>query len=189
MGTCLYESSASAYVGNVFVGMEKYTYFTLRNANRDIRLLKLLPGPRGSPCVGCLRPGPLGDSTPDYAALSYTWGEPVKSQSLTISNEKAERHTLPITQNLQDALDHIRDEKESQMLWVDAVCIDQNNVPERSQQVRQMPKIFQKASNIVVWLGLASDDSDIAIRNIQALSMIDWEGENLPLVGIIRDRP
>jgi hypothetical protein len=39
------------------------------------------------------------------------------------------------------------------LLWVDALCIDQNAVSEKSQQVSLMADIFRQADNVVVWLG------------------------------------
>lgn len=55
------------------------------------------------------------------------------------------------------------------MLWADAICIDQNNIPERNQQVRIMRKIFSQADRVLSWLGPAADSSDLAFDFCNAL--------------------
>jgi hypothetical protein len=49
-------------------------------------------------------------------------------------------------------------------MWVDAVCIDQENDQEKEHQIQLMAKIYGQASRVIVWLGEAADDSDQAVR-------------------------
>ena len=56
--------------------------------------------------------------------------------------------------------------------WVDALCIDQNNIPERNAQVSRMKDIYERARTVVVWLGPADTDSDLAMDVIERLSSI-----------------
>ncbi|KAE9366359.1 hypothetical protein N431DRAFT_430453 [Stipitochalara longipes BDJ] len=49
------------------------------------------------------------------------------------------------------------------MLWVDAICIDQAHVSERNHQVTQIGEIYAGAERVVIWLGEASRDSDMAL--------------------------
>lgn len=39
------------------------------------------------------------------------------------------------------------------MLWADTLCIDQNNLVEKSAQVQLMARIYECASEVLVWLG------------------------------------
>lgn len=71
--------------------------------------------------------------------------------------------------NLAAALRHLRLLDNARNLWVDAVCIDQRNLQERSEQVSQMDKIYQSADTVHVWLGPAADGSDRAMVLAQTM--------------------
>ncbi len=60
--------------------------------------------------------------------------------------------------------------------WIDALCISQSDVTERSQQVSRMKEIYTQAQEVIIWLGSAADDSDIAIRAIVHLAKINLLG-------------
>jgi hypothetical protein len=112
-----------------------------------------------------------GKGTHLYEALSYTWGSSDKPRSISI-NEK----TLPVTENLHAALLRLRDHSLERILWIDAICIDQENLKERGQQVRLMAGIYTKASRVLVWLGETADNSDQALLEIVRIA-----AENEPL--------
>ena len=38
-------------------------------------------------------------------------------------------------------------------IWIDAVCIDQSNLQERSSQVKMMHLVYKKADSVLIWLG------------------------------------
>jgi hypothetical protein len=84
-----------------------------------------------------------------------------------------------VTPNLETALRYLRYEDRPRVLWVDAVCINQNDLAERKAQVLVMGDIYTMAQTTLSWLGEASDDSDDALELIRALG--DWaqdhEGE------------
>jgi hypothetical protein len=62
-------------------------------------------------------------------------------------------------------------------LWVDQVCIDQRNVPEKNAQVAKMGEIYRLASLVLIWLGPASEDSDWLIERMHAVAVVaDKEG-------------
>jgi hypothetical protein len=62
-------------------------------------------------------------------------------------------------------------------LWVDAICINQNDIRERSEQVSIMGKIYQLANEVVVWLGSEKENSKIAIDFIT--SHVAIQGKSL----------
>ena len=113
---------------------------------------------------------PLG-FRPQYEALSYTWGADENPQTAFIpsTDNSAPLSTLSISQNLAGALRHLRHELEPRILWVDAVCINQNDIQERGTQVTRMTDIYRLASKVVVWLGPESEDSNLAISTLDLI--------------------
>ncbi|KAE9365613.1 HET-domain-containing protein [Stipitochalara longipes BDJ] len=69
--------------------------------------------------------------------------------------------TVRVLQNLRAALAAIRDIEKPRMIWIDALCINQADVDERSKQVAIMDKIYHRATKVLVWLGEAADDSHL----------------------------
>jgi hypothetical protein len=93
-----------------------------------------------------------------YEALSYVWGSPETTCSLYCKNST----NLLITPNLRSALLALRLPDAPRVLWVDAICIDQNNTAEQSSQVSLMRRIYIGAKRTVVYLGDKADDSEFA---------------------------
>ncbi|KAK0128770.1 hypothetical protein ONS95_000721 [Cadophora gregata] len=130
----------------------------------DIRLICLHPGDTAS-LVCDLRIISLSDST-SYEALSYTWGldDPIldkQSFSITLSDRK-----FSVAANLYFALKRLREEK-PRMLWIDAICISQDDLLERAQQVRIMSKIYSSASRVLIWLGEEEPTDRLAFDNLR----------------------
>ena len=48
----------------------------------------------------------------------------------------------------------------SLQIWADAVCINQNDVDERSSQVSIMSDIYQEAKKCQIWLGTVEEIKD-----------------------------
>ena len=152
-----------------------YTYEKL-NRNQT-RLLTLQSGNHGDTIVCSLSPlaitqpgiGQSGEvssseSQLPYEALSYTWGDPTPAFSIQINNKQ-----LAIAHNLFFALQHLRHETESRNLWIDAICINQQDFEERSQQVVHMLQIYKNSSKVIVFLGDESEDSHVAMTSMQYL--------------------
>lgn len=83
-----------------------------------------------------------------YSALSYAWGAPVYDQRITMNGQ-----SYPITEHLYRALQRIRNESSNTEMWIDALCINQQDNSERSTQVANMLAIYWRASQVLVWLG------------------------------------
>jgi len=75
-----------------------------------------------------------------------------------------------ITQNLDTALRHLRDETKPVTLWVDAICINQNDDSEKSCQVRNMLHVYAEAKNVMIWLGPSRGCSDKGIEALRYLA-------------------
>src|ERR1700712_1451265 len=63
-----------------------------------------------------------GDGGMPYEALSYTWGGREKNVKISVNERE-----MCITQNLYDAMQHLRFPDQDRILWIDAICIDQEN--------------------------------------------------------------
>lgn len=125
--------------------------------------------PAGKPSQSPLR---RSEFEPRYEALSYTWGtmrEPETAYVVDSTNSRSamERTFLSIGQNLAGALRHLRYIDRVRVLWVDAVCINQKDVPECNEQVKRMASIYKLASRVVAWLGEETHDSALAIATLQ----------------------
>ncbi|TVY46432.1 Heterokaryon incompatibility protein 6,OR allele [Lachnellula occidentalis] len=107
------------------------------------------------------------DPTLQYTALSYVWGN--EEEQGTIFVEGAERH---VTANLFRALRSIRHKSKELAFWVDAVCINQQNLTERSQQVRFMGSIYAAAWHTIIYLGESDENSDRAMEALRDDSSI-----------------
>jgi hypothetical protein len=105
-----------------------------------------------------------GDDIIPYDALSYTWGGMEKTSTVIVNGKY-----LDVTASLYSALRHLRSETEDKVLWVDAICIDQNNKRERGHQVQQMCKIYSQAEKVIVWLGQATRETDLLLESLQRL--------------------
>lgn len=101
------------------------------------------------------------DSSPEYNALSYTWGEQVDYNVVWVNDQ-----VLSVPKNLFTALQRVQHQSLNCPLWVDALCINQRDEVEKSQQVQRMFQIYKSASWVMVWLGPAADESDIAMKSL-----------------------
>ncbi|KAK2613248.1 hypothetical protein N8I77_000172 [Diaporthe amygdali] len=130
-----------------------YQYDTLP---RDgwFRILKLLPGRFDDPLV-CELASTALDAAPSYRAISYVWGDHGKLESITCSGFRRK-----VTANLFEGLRRMRGTDDVEIAWADAICINQTDQKERSSQVNQMGEIYDRAAEVVVWLG--DDDDGVA---------------------------
>ena len=113
--------------------------------------------------------------TPRYEALSYTWGQEPENDLIWLHN-----NPLAIKPNLRAALLSLRLPNMARRLWIDAVCIDQSNVDERSRQVQYMRLVYKRAARVIVWLGLRTPGIEEAFSTAQRLSHVRQRTEATP---------
>lgn len=146
-------------------GWKDYRYESLNKANREIRLLRLLPGAAPTALRGELIIVSLNDS-PVYDALSYMWGDPSPADAIYIQWRR-----LPIAANLSSALRHIRKSGlEDTIIWVDAMCINQRDQTERNEQVSMMRNIYKQASMVRIWIPGVVDPTHPSILRLQQIN-------------------
>jgi hypothetical protein len=92
---------------------------------------------------------------PSYKALSYTWGDS-KAKSDVYINEK----NLTITLSLATALYHLRPRSKPLRIWIDQICINQEDLQEKTEQVQYMDRIYRNTEEALVWLGPAQSGSE-----------------------------
>jgi hypothetical protein len=143
-----------------------YEYRPLQTP-RTIRVLELAPGSDDDPLTCVLTHVNLDDA-PKYIGLSYTWEDSQKRQNIRIGDSR-----LSITDSLHSALKDVRAcdmrRDRNQILWADALCINQDNVTERNQQVAIMGDIYRRAFAVITYIGPETDDSRAALRLAQSL--------------------
>ena len=88
------------------------------------------------------------DETNAFTALSYVWGDPSICKPIIVNGSVAS-----VTVNLEAALRRLRQEENPQVLWVDAICINQANLDEKAAQIPFMSRIYSTAGRVVAWLG------------------------------------
>jgi len=94
----------------------------------------------------------LGEA-PKHEALSYVWGSTTQQSSAICAGVE-----IPLTDNLADALRRLRWRARSRIIWIDALCINQEDIPERNQQILLMTEIDRKVTGVVIWLGESDND-------------------------------
>ncbi|CAK1365368.1 unnamed protein product [Cercospora beticola] len=158
----------------------------------QIRVLHLQPAREvTAPLVGVFEIIEIGSGA-GYEALSYTWDQPFNEDDvsnlspLKSSTQKAwtqesifstyqfesgviwiHEVAVPTTANLHVALRRLRYSDEARSLWIDAICINQDDLMERSAQVACMAQVFSGASQVVAWIGEDSvaEDGQFFLRH------------------------
>ncbi|RYP74485.1 hypothetical protein DL771_002959 [Monosporascus sp. 5C6A] len=110
-----------------------------------------------------------------YEALSYAWGSSRSPDTVdvkTSDKQSQARFTseLCVGRNLAKALRYLRYEDRARVMWIDAICINQADVKERSSQVRRMSHIFSLANRVVAWLGPGFSNSKLAVTTLDYLA-------------------
>ncbi len=125
---------------------------------REIRLIDLHPAEQPTSPLSCrLREGVSLVANPRYQAISYCWGGQTPSLGAAIS---CNGQPLAITQNLDDALRKFRSLNQVVTLWADAICINQDDLEEKNEQVPLMGAIYRQAEEVKIWLGPAASTLD-----------------------------
>ncbi|KXT16508.1 hypothetical protein AC579_1338 [Pseudocercospora musae] len=131
-----------------------------------IRLLSLWPGSGDDPLLGHLDTCEL-DHAPPFEALSYCWGRADPSYTINVSGER-----LEVTENLKLALFRLRRSDAVRRLWIDGICINQQDAAEKTAQVKLMRDIYEKAHRTIVWLGEEDSETRLAfslcVRQVNA---------------------
>ncbi|KAG4441647.1 hypothetical protein IFR05_002854 [Cadophora sp. M221] len=117
--------------------------------------------------ISCTLTSYSRDECPPYEALSYTWGD--ASNKIPI---KVDDSTFEVTANLYAALEHIREDTSTVTLWIDAICINQQDDSEKTEQVKMMRDIYDSSKHARAWLGPAEDGTDGALEELNRVGSL-----------------
>jgi hypothetical protein len=139
-------------------------YSPLDPKKREIRVLTIDGQTSSHDLVACSLSTVSLDDQPDLAALSYCWGAPEPTGDILVNGV-----TWRVTPNLAAALQHLRRTKDSQTtpIWIDALCINQKDLDERSAQVAMMMAIYAQAKCVHIWLGSDIGPSSEAMETLE----------------------
>ena len=132
----------------------------------EFRLLELWPSQSFSePLRGSLR-AVLRAAGTKYDALSYVWYDDDLPPRIVDPHIQIGDFSYPITPNLDAALRQCRDSNSPRTLWIDSICIDQEDKAEKDVQLNIMDVIYSGASSVIVWLGPGQnvDATEAAMR-------------------------
>jgi hypothetical protein len=156
---------------------KRYKYQPLRGpGSKQIRLLELLPNGSVRIQTSTLE----GPGIPKYEALSYCWGDTTELYRVDVlvggeaGEENAEHLWVP--RGLRLALERLKAKDCIRVLWIDAICINQTDLSEKSWQVSMMTDIYRNASRVVVYLdipgGFENQTGDIIPRLVKAKQIV-----------------
>jgi hypothetical protein len=140
----------------------EYTRLELTDAIK-IRRLRIEPGLDDAPIICSLIPSGLHEP---YEALSYVWGTGEPTEEITIQERrrtatihsklsvpKLQKSSFYVRPNLYAALRNFRSKEKHVDLWIDALCINQEDDEEKEVQIAMMEAIYSKATRVLIWLG------------------------------------
>lgn len=122
--------------------------------DKQVRFVRLFPGRFGDPIHVDFDVQDSSNAT-SYVALSYSWGSPENSKTIFRKNE-----SVPVGENLYQALQDLRDRDQESLWWIDALSINQTNLEEKESQVRHMDRIYRHADHVVVHLSAHVRDTE-----------------------------
>ncbi|KAI1062748.1 hypothetical protein LB506_006316 [Fusarium annulatum] len=113
--------------------------------------------------TGTLRTVDL-QTLPKFTALSYVWGQGSYHKIACNGCD------INITQSCYEALTSLRESCRPLTIWVDAICINQEDNNEKEQQIVLMGSVYTLAETVYVWLGDGNTETDQAAEYIRLIS-------------------
>ncbi|KAE8330165.1 heterokaryon incompatibility protein-domain-containing protein [Aspergillus sergii] len=123
--------------------------YPLDPARREIRLLTILPSPQSEAPIECSLQVASLDAFPRYEAISYVWGDIQKKNDILLDGR-----TIQVPTNVRRILHRLRHRKQRRVIWIDYVCINQDNVAEKNTQVPLMGAIYANATSVIAIISL-----------------------------------
>lgn len=170
---------------------EGFKYKPLNKEIFEFRLIELLPSEdadgRLEVQIFCIS---LGSSVV-FETVSYVWGDPsltfeptslsyINIAPLGKNSARQLSQEFNITVRLAEALRNFRYKDIARRLWIDSVCINQNDDKEKSWQIQNMAKIYQKGSQSLLWLGLETDNCRAALNYLERWGQWGYQSEPQP---------
>ncbi|KAI1420870.1 HET-domain-containing protein [Xylaria sp. FL1777] len=146
-----------------------YNYEPLYDS-RNIRVLDLLPSSFDDPVIHCrmrhITLGSSGSKTEPFDAISYTWGNYNPRRGIHC-NERNDQ--LQVSHNCYNVLRYLRCKDKPRTVWIDAICINQSDIAEKTCQVKIMGEIYATASTTFVFLGEPTQTSQTLFQHLDQI--------------------
>jgi hypothetical protein len=126
------------------------------------------------------------DNAPPYHAISYTWGGENDQEYIYVEHaghsEQGDAHKaegvqhgfMLVRKNCADVLRQLLHFKTTRYYWIDAICIDQQNVQEKDTQVWRMDETYRQADSVMACIGMHDSHSRVVS------SMLNWFNSYVP---------
>lgn len=164
-----------------------YNFERLPQDGHYIRLLRVLPGSEDDEISVALSITKMSEAAGTYDAISYTWGSSDVLHQIQIYPGAG---YVTVRDNIWRFLRHCRSsaiKDRVNLLWIDSICINQQDLLEKSLQVSKMRQVFVKgnASRVLIWLDKLSERDTILPDDI---ALIRQTCQRSSLAGVERNR-
>lgn len=158
--------------------MDKYTgpspYRPLSTTQLEVRLVCLQLDSLEEPIVCGLEYAPLDAAHPAYVAISYVWGDPIPTKTISLCGIN-----YPVTESLCLTLRRVRQRLRTEksgvnthaLIWIDALSINQSDLAEREVQVLRMAEIYSGASKLLAYIGEPGEDAKNYLHELRCTSV------------------
>ncbi|KAI7331796.1 hypothetical protein KC315_g4976 [Hortaea werneckii] len=140
-------------------------YRPLNEHRKEFRQLLVRRGSNTEPLDCVLQHAYLFENPPSFETVSYAWGDVHACHQILVNS-----HSLPVSANCAQVLRRMRHPDQDRLLWINAVCIHQDDLRKRSWQVSMMADIYSSAQCNLIWLGecpyIVASAAATAVRSI-----------------------
>ncbi|KAJ4993175.1 hypothetical protein SVAN01_01150 [Stagonosporopsis vannaccii] len=141
-----------------------FQYMPLDVFSNEIRIICVMPAAgSAAPILMHVAHCPIKCEV-TFIALSYCWGTDVAQEKVTLNGQ-----IMFIRKSLADAIRFFRAKNAIIPLWIDAMSINQQDITERSRQIKRMGQIYHNAVMVYSWTGPQSDYTEAACTLIDEL--------------------
>jgi hypothetical protein len=111
------------------------------------------------------------ENPPSYIAISYCWDPTSQKRGMFLSNKGsgADNKSFAISETVLEVLNQVNAGYGSQLVWIDQICINQEDQDEKLDQIFRMGEIYSKAAKVFIWLGPTANKSDVALENMERM--------------------
>lgn len=132
--------------------------FPLHPERNEIRLLTILPSTKAESIIRCSLESVSLDNRPEFEAISYVWGDASKKTDIIINDI-----LFYVTRSVDKTLRLLRRKYRRRVVWIDFVCINQHDVPEKNTQVPLLGRVYESASAVIAMMVNSNMDLRAAI--------------------------
>lgn len=133
---------------------------------------------------------------PHYTALSYVWEDygPImnkndkKRQNKDELNPHKERtmicngKALKVKASVFAAISKLRKDLNGRYVWIDSICINQDDEREQSAQVAKMTDIYSGAAYVFIWLGGRHPNRDFVLPHLERIPKYPKSAADIPIM-------